>query len=791
MSSWTNNDLYVAYGFGTSTVNGYYFPDTTENFWYNSSGANVGLVFGGTHWWFREKTPTSNRLHYYYGAADDGSGVCDNLIFASNSVYGVCEGDFPIGNTIYGGTGVISSSSSSSSSSEGLVSSSSSSSKNPTSSSSSTSNPTSSSSSSYNENLQLFQILVNQGHHDILPFSYTIERGQETGSTLGFSYKTYSNNLSYASLLSFNTISTPTTTTFIPESEDAKYKHDPIFYMDMIVEGQGVNQYSLRSQQEQYAKESPSYVFNIPKFTWDNSIFGDFSNVSESSVDPKEGIVWIGTSTKTLNKVYYNNGDASLISTYAAPSEVYKIAFARRDSKAFISCYDHLLAYTSASYFSGEDDFNEISRQLNETNDLMVYDDLYSGYIISCESYQGNVIFRDRITLEIIASYPGFDSPFKVIWSPTHKCYFIAGTHTLWKLENGAKTAVYNIKGYSIVDFDCSERGTIGIVFNGNNDIIRFLDKNLYTILYTETVTDKTIRCCRYCEQGKFYVLQELDDGNAYSTVSYLFDSIVKTLTKTEATSSIVTTTTTTTIPTPTHKVEIIEPVASAVLEKDTSYDIKWLSNASLNDSVKIELYKGTRLVDTIVSITGNTGVYAWTVGTTYANGSDYSVRVTWLSAGDSTNFDTSGTFSITDIPQTTTTTTTKILDRAIGIEYNKYTEQVVVVLSNGLMGVYDLADNSFNGLFDTGVANAYCIGVKDKKVRKFKGVSKVRVYVGSEPRLSDKWDSGVVETDLSSMYYGGGNNLVPGEKYYVNIQVYSNTYGWSEVQTKSFVMPK
>jgi hypothetical protein len=43
----------------------------------------------------------------------------------------------------------------------------------------------------------------------------------------------------------------------------------------------------------------------------------------------------------------------------------------------------------------------------------------------------------------------------------------------------------------------------------------------------------------------------------------------------------------------------------------------------------------------------------------------------------------------------------------------------------------------------------------------------------------------------LNSIYYGGGDNLVPGETYYVNIQVYSEDSGWSEVQTKTWIMPK
>ena len=1027
MSSWTNKDLYVASGFGSSNVNGYYFTDTTENWWVNNLSSNYVLVYGGTHWWFREKVPSSY-THYYYGAEDNGSGICDGLIFASNSVYGTCEGLLPIGNVIYGGELL---SSSSSSSSEGYVSSSSSGLENyaminlaqdyygtgtyamvnldtgelsyisssrgfgditlrdvntmygtqpslgifkicdngstisvfettqiggwacvfsdtsyeaipgfyvgsgysivkraigtweaigggnpsfypaglaihngimyaianpadpgakklfritfnpftetvvcdlpvwmkgissingslysigldtdpitldayngiytidvdtgtftlkgriesatagwfsrgiapvpvgfpdgvcsySSEESNSYTSSSSSSSGSYipENNRELFHVLVNQGHHDLLPFSFITERGQESNvsadTTFGFIYTQKANKLNYNSLLSFNTVSPTTTSTFVPEDEDAKYKHEPIFYADIIAEGQGVNEYSLRSQDYMYVKEKPTTVFNIPKFSWDNSIFGDSNVSSEESIDVKEGHIWIGTNDKFIKKVYYSSDSASLVSAYNAPSEVYTMCFGQQDNKAFVSCYDHLVIYTATSYYSGDDDFHEEYKILNNNNDLMVLDDSQSGYLISTESYQGNVIFRNRNTLDIINTYGGFDAPFKVLWSKAHNCYLVAGTHTLWKLDNGQKTAVYNIKGYSIVDFDCSEKGIVGIIFKGSDYIIRFLSKNLYTMLYTESVTDKNVRYCKYCEQGRFYILQEIVSESDYSTVSYLFDSENVTLAKTNAESSIVTTTTTTTLPTPAGKIEIIEPVSTTVWQKGNSYNIVWARATESNPAelVKIELYNGIALIDTLAPQTNNTGLYVWDIATTYDNGSNYKVKVTWLAAGDTTQFDTSDAFTLTDVPITTTTTTTKILDSAIGVEYNRYTEQVIVVLSNGLIGIYDLSDNSFNGMFDSEVRNAKCIGINDRKIRQFKGVSKVRVYVGSEPHLSDLWDSGIIDTTLTSIYYGG-KTLTPGNEYIVNVQVYSDKYGWSSTQSKTFVMPK
>jgi hypothetical protein len=64
-----------------------------------------------------------------------------------------------------------------------------------------------------------------------------------------------------------------------------------------------------------------------------------------------------------------------------------------------------------------------------------------------------------------------------------------------------------------------------------------------------------------------------------------------------------------------------------------------------------------------------------------------------------------------------------------------------------------------------------------------------VRVYVGSKPWTTDRWDSGVVETTNQSLPYGGGDNLVPGQKYWVHVAVRINGK-WSAPQINPFVVP-
>jgi hypothetical protein len=76
---------------------------------------------------------------------------------------------------------------------------------------------------------------------------------------------------------------------------------------------------------------------------------------------------------------------------------------------------------------------------------------------------------------------------------------------------------------------------------------------------------------------------------------------------------------------------------------------------------------------------------------------------------------------------------------------------------------------------------------VYDKKLKQIA----VRVFVGSNVGNSDRWDSGEIPSDKTEILYGGGNNLEAGQKYYANILVCYDGYGWSSPQTIEFVIPK
>jgi hypothetical protein len=65
-----------------------------------------------------------------------------------------------------------------------------------------------------------------------------------------------------------------------------------------------------------------------------------------------------------------------------------------------------------------------------------------------------------------------------------------------------------------------------------------------------------------------------------------------------------------------------------------------------------------------------------------------------------------------------------------------------------------------------------------------------VRVFVGSRPWQNDRWDSGVLATSKTSVLYGGGDNLEPGQSYWVHILTSHDGKRWSRPQIKKFIVP-
>ncbi len=93
----------------------------------------------------------------------------------------------------------------------------------------------------------------------------------------------------------------------------------------------------------------------------------------------------------------------------------------------------------------------------------------------------------------------------------------------------------------------------------------------------------------------------------------------------------------------PSKKVDLTYPYSSSILEPGKSYNIRWTDNFS--DNVKLELYKGSSLKQTISSSTYSDGSYYWTVPTSLSSGSDYKLKI--RNASDSSVYDYSSSFSI------------------------------------------------------------------------------------------------------------------------------------------------
>jgi hypothetical protein len=91
--------------------------------------------------------------------------------------------------------------------------------------------------------------------------------------------------------------------------------------------------------------------------------------------------------------------------------------------------------------------------------------------------------------------------------------------------------------------------------------------------------------------------------------------------------------------------ITVISPNGEEEWQAGTAYTINWTS--SINETVKIELYKGGSIHSTIVESTANDGSYNWTdIPFTTASGSDYQVKIT--SNSNSSTFDMSdGNFTI------------------------------------------------------------------------------------------------------------------------------------------------
>jgi hypothetical protein len=90
--------------------------------------------------------------------------------------------------------------------------------------------------------------------------------------------------------------------------------------------------------------------------------------------------------------------------------------------------------------------------------------------------------------------------------------------------------------------------------------------------------------------------------------------------------------------------ITVTSPTSSSNWETGISHTINWTSSNNPSDYVKIQLYKGDSLIQTITSITYDDGSYSW-IPSTLPDGCDYSIKIT--SYTDSSCYDYSDDYCI------------------------------------------------------------------------------------------------------------------------------------------------
>jgi hypothetical protein len=91
--------------------------------------------------------------------------------------------------------------------------------------------------------------------------------------------------------------------------------------------------------------------------------------------------------------------------------------------------------------------------------------------------------------------------------------------------------------------------------------------------------------------------------------------------------------------------ITVTSPTGSSNWETGTLHPIMWNSSNNPGSSVKIELYKGSSLIQTIISSTNDDGSYSWVIPTSLADDSDYRIKIT--ATLDSSCYDYSSYFDI------------------------------------------------------------------------------------------------------------------------------------------------
>lgn len=502
----------------------------------------------------------------------------------------------------------------------------------------------------------------------------------------------------------------------------------------------------------------------------------------------KNSMSWL-FSQDTMTRVTINDLAITKGVTFSIPEQIYNVVM-DGNSVMYISGMNYLYKYTVGNYpESGSFYFSENAKKFNPNQDLIVA--CGKTDILSVQTYNGRIAIRNKDTLDQIKQHIGIDAPLKAVWSDYHSAYVVCGSNGIWKVTQNEADLVFSVDGYKLKDIAVNNNGQIAIVLSSeadNRDIIKVIGNDFYKNVLSGYFGYGTVKGVTLAG-SLFYAVQELpSSGGKYNGNGILIDTKLGTQ-ETVKIQAVIQKPTTNQPVTTTKTIDIIVPDVGATWALGKEYDIKWISSKGTGEFVSIELFKSGQSVLIVTDKVANSGNYKWKIPSDLELSSSYTLKITWLTSTQSdSNSDTSESFAISDaeVPNDTVDGT----DYITGISYDGFTNSVILSFYSGYVAAHDLTVRVFYGLYKSSLTDVMGNIASNDQIKQFDDVSKVRVFVGSSQYLSDKWDSGVVETKLTSMYYGGGNNLQPGQKYYVHIQVYSEKYGWSEVQIKEFVMP-
>ena len=588
---------------------------------------------------------------------------------------------------------------------------------------------------------------------------------------------------------------------YVPYDNSALYHAINPLYVDVIASNaSGYLQASL-AQGIVSGYNTEQNVYATPRFSWDMQVFvpvektGETPETTPTTDTKKPEILQYTTSMVGINsqKIFQVAMNAEKSKALATTTLAFvPTGMATYGSRLYLSSNSDFYCYSVDTYLTGKSTYtstiNLIQQWVNPQNAKVVC--RHNNEIWGVTDTQ---VIKFNEAFEVAQIFYGAKQPQKVMWSSYHQTYFVSTTTTLYSIRGDNLLEIYWIKGGTLVDFSVASNGNLAMLWRmSDHDILRVVNHDARQIINNLSCAVNSLDRVVFDDKSVVYVWQTIGSTVNAETQKYIYKGNIIYGTNTLLTSAVnaqvlspVTDTTNADV-----TIGLLTPLKNQGFIYGDTVDIKWTSNKSTGDKISLELLKDGELYYVIENSVENSGDYKWIVPSTLEGSTKYTIRATWLSLNPNTaNVSVSPVFAIA-ATASALGQTPSVSPVVTNMGWDGKSQNIIMVWSSGVMGYFNIKTTAFYGLFDVGAKQFIDAAPMNAIPYLYDNFSKVRVFVGSAPRLNDKWDSGEVATTLSSIYYGGGNNLVGGNTYYVNIQVYSAVWGWSNIQTQTFTMP-